>query len=55
MIMWGHVMSNEENSSVEFDDDSGWFSEPSIEYVIEPDDEEKGIFERIKSFFTLMF
>ena len=48
-------MSNEINNNVEIDDDSGWFSEPSIEFVIEPDDEEKGVFERIKSFFTLLF
>lgn len=48
-------MSNEKNNNVEIDEDSGWFSEPSIEFVIEPDDEKKGILERIKSFFTLMF
>ena len=29
----------------------GWFSEPNIEFVIEHDDEEKGILERIKYFF----
>ena len=44
-------MSDED---IDSDDDSGWFSEPSIEQVIEPDEEEKGILEKIKSFFTLM-
>lgn len=48
-------MSNENNENVEIDEDSGWFSKPSIELVIEPDTEEQGIFEKIKSFFTLMF
>lgn len=48
-------MSKKKNNDVEIDEDSGWFSKPSVEYVIEPDTEEKGIFERIKSFFTLLF
>ncbi|MBQ8016600.1 MAG: hypothetical protein IJ258_00690 [Methanobrevibacter sp.] len=48
-------MSNEKYNSIEMDDDSGWFSEPSVEFVIEPDYEKKGIFERIKSFFMLLF
>ena len=55
IIIWGYVMSNEKNNNIEIDDDSGWFSEPSIEFVIEPDDDEKGIFERIKSFFRLLY
>lgn len=30
-------MTNEKFDNINVDDDSGWFSEPSIEYVIEPD------------------
>ena len=48
-------MSNEENCDAPWEYEDGWFSEPNVEFVIEPDDEKKGIFERIKSFFTLMF
>ena len=47
-------------SDKEYDDNplnvrAGWFSEPNVEFVIDPDDEKKGIFERIKSFFSLFF
>lgn len=48
-------MTNEKFDNMDIDDDSGWFSEPSIEYVIEPDDDKKGILETIKDFFKLMF
>lgn len=48
-------MPNEKYYNEEVDDDSGWFSEPSIEFVIEPDDEEKGLFDKIKNFFMLLF
>lgn len=48
-------MSNEKYENIDIDDDSGWFSEPSIEFVIEPDEDEKGLFEKIKEFFKLMF
>ena len=48
-------MPNEKDNTIKIDEESGWFSEPNVEFVIEPDDEKKGIFERIKSFFTLMF
>ena len=39
-------MSKENKNNVEVDEDSGWFSEPSIEFVIEPPDKDMGIFER---------
>ena len=46
---------SENNISVEIDDDFGWFSEPNIEFAIDPDEANKGIFERIRSFFRLLF
>ena len=33
----------------------GLFSEPVVDFVIKPRDEKKGIFERIKFYFTLFF
>ncbi len=48
-------MSNEEKKNDPLNVSKGWFSEPNIEFVIEPDEEEKGILERIKYFFTLFF
>ena len=47
-------MSKEKYNIEDIDDNSGWFSEPSVEFVIEPDDK-KGLLERIKSFFLLLF
>ena len=55
LMRMGLIVTTMFNNNIEIDDDSGWFSEPSIEFVIEPDDDEKGIFERIKSFFRLLY
>lgn len=47
-------MSNEEYDNKKIDDDSGWYSEPSIEYVIEPK-EKKGIVDKLDDFFRFLF
>ena len=48
-------MSDREHKRNPLNVNAGWYSEPNVEFVIEPDDEEKGIFEKIKTFFRLMF
>ena len=47
-------MSDEKYDNIDVDDDSGWFSKPSIEYVIKPK-EKKGIVDNIDDFFRFLF
>lgn len=47
-------MSDGENKKDPLNISNGWYSEPNIEFVIEPDEEEKGILEKIKYFFRLL-
>ena len=45
---------SEENVDNNFDEDSGWFSEPNVEFIIKPK-EKKGFVDKIESFFNSIF
>ena len=49
------IMSEDTDKDNPLNFKAGWYSEPNVEYVIEPDDEDKGILESIKEFFRLLF